>query len=73
MSNPQSNIPGRTPLTDEQKALIQQLDARHREQMHLLAFLRKDATVDQRAIAIATTHAETAHMWAVRAVAKPVF
>lgn len=73
MSNPQSNIPGRTPLTDEQKALIRQLDAQHREQLQLLDALRKDAAVDQRALAIATTHAETAHMWAVRAVAKPVF
>lgn len=73
MSNPQSHIPGRTPLSDAQKAAIQQLDAQHSAHMQLLDGLKANSGVDQRALAIAITNAQTAHMWAVRSVAKPAF
>lgn len=73
MSGAQSEIPGRTPLTAHQVTQIQQLDLQHGVQMRVLEGLKAQAEVDQRALALAITNAQQAHMWAVRAVAKPVF
>lgn len=73
MSGAQSEIPGRTPLSLAQLALIKSLDQQHVRQMDALEVLMRNPDIDQRALALAVTNAQQAHMWAVRAVAKPVF
>lgn len=73
MSGAQSEIPGRTPLTEAQVKLISSLDQLHVQQMRGLGILKENQEIDQRALAVAITNAQQAHMWAVRAVAKPVF
>lgn len=76
MSGPQSEIPGRTPLGEAQRIAISALDQQHVAHLRLLKGLMTGEVgvdVDQRVLALAVTNAETAHMWAVRSVAKPTF
>jgi hypothetical protein len=75
VSGAQSEIPGRTPLSDRQLVAIRALDSQHKAHMELLQGLEavNGIEVDKRALALAITNAQQAHMWAVRAVAKPVF
>lgn len=73
MSAEQSKIPGRTVLTPAQVGLIANLDRQHAQSMQLLQGMKTNPDVDQRSLAVAITNAETAHMWAVRSVAKPSF
>ncbi|MDD4556233.1 MAG: hypothetical protein PHE89_02745 [Alphaproteobacteria bacterium] len=67
----ETKITGYKPLSDEQKALMNEIKAKGNELGALFDELFEREDVDKRSLSIAKTEAQTALMWANRAVAQP--
>lgn len=71
MENQHREIKGYRELTADEIALMNEIKAKAEEVGELLAGMAITPGLDQRCVAIAKTEAQTAFMWAVRAVAQP--
>ena len=67
----QTKITGYRQLTDEQKALMNEIKQKGNEVGELLNKLAEMDGLDKRAINIAKTEIQTGFMWAIRGVAQP--
>lgn len=66
-----SKVTGYRELTEEEKALMNEIKAKGNEVGELLDRLFLIEDIDKRALSIARTDIQTGFMWANRSVAKP--
>lgn len=71
MDNQHREIKGYRELNVDEIGLMNDIKQKSEEVGSLLASMANTPGLDQRCVAIAKTEAQTAFMWAVRAVAQP--
>jgi UDP-glucose 6-dehydrogenase len=71
MDNQHKHIKGYRDLSAEEIALMNEVKTKAEEVGVLIEKLQSASGLDQRAVAIGKTEAQTAFMWLVRAVAQP--